>query len=456
MYQIKISYKFLLLFLVVIILLCNSCSSSKEKGQDNSVIFLENTQNLTTQQIRQLFQVAIPIEKIVNSHKGYSLMPLYQSVDFLMGDDFKKDSVIKYLKVNYPISLSVDEVSGNIRIKVSDLLDTLLNPKDVTKRFIDLFAEKMPLKETLQFDYEDDINYYLSQLGKVESDSGGVSYLWLRKTFRELVRTDSSKSRDLQLRKVLKEVGVLAEHNSKMDILQAEIHLQLEEYSQAFNILKKLYKNGDEAAKVSFLLSKFSKNRLKIAGMDNKDILKKNALRLMPPDFELLRRLGEEFYRDALELGYNKKYAGECYTILATIFPENLFYKSRLSFVKFMESDLLTATELMEECIVKDPLNPNYYYHYGTQRYYLDKKDKSEVIDIFNKAITLGDSLDSYLYLGKIYFEQGDYDKALYNYRERVKNSFGKKDKLKYQALKGIRNSLKRKKELAKSDSLKK
>jgi len=69
--------------------------------------------------------------------------------------------------------------------------------------------------------------------------------------------------------------------------------------------------------------------------------------------------------------------------------------------------------------------------------------------------IALGDTLDSYLYLGKIYYLQKDYDTALSYFRQRVRNSYGKGDKIKYQALKGIRNSLREKRKITAADSLK-
>ncbi len=60
-------------------------------------------------------------------------------------------------------------------------------------------------------------------------------------------------------------------------------------------------------------------------------------------------------------------------------------------------------------------------------------------IEYFNKAIAIDQHLDSHLYLGVIYAAREEYDKAIENYRFRVKHNLGPKDRFYKEAKKGLR-----------------
>ena len=73
----------------------------------------------------------------------------------------------------------------------------------------------------------------------------------------------------------------------------------------------------------------------------------------------------------------------------------------------------------------------------------------------FNRAIDISDYPDAYLYLGAMYRLEGDPDRALHYYRERIKRKQGDDDQYAKEAMRGIRlilNDLAEEEEKANAD----
>lgn len=97
------------------------------------------------------------------------------------------------------------------------------------------------------------------------------------------------------------------------------------------------------------------------------------------------------------------------------------------------------------KCFLKaDSLQPNdglILYNIGVLYYEWEKLDKARTY--FLKSIEASDYLDSHLYLGSIYKQEGNCEAALKEFRYRVIHKTGDDDFYAYQAMKGIRECLK-------------
>lgn len=87
-----------------------------------------------------------------------------------------------------------------------------------------------------------------------------------------------------------------------------------------------------------------------------------------------------------------------------------------------------------------DPDNPEILFDLGITHFKLGELERAE--DYFQRAVALNDYLDAHLYLGVIYQERGDCERALERYRYRVANKTGDDDYYAVQAMKGIRECL--------------
>jgi tetratricopeptide (TPR) repeat protein len=87
-----------------------------------------------------------------------------------------------------------------------------------------------------------------------------------------------------------------------------------------------------------------------------------------------------------------------------------------------------------------DSLNPGngkINYNLGVLYYEWDKITSAK--EYFIRSIKYEDYLDSHLYLGAIYKEEGNYKKALERFRYRVLHKTGEDDLYAYQAMNGIK-----------------
>lgn len=90
-----------------------------------------------------------------------------------------------------------------------------------------------------------------------------------------------------------------------------------------------------------------------------------------------------------------------------------------------------------------DSLSPDdgmLQYNLGVTHFKMEQFDEAEMY--FQQAVNKSDFLNAHLYLGVIYKNRGDYEKALEKFRYRVANKQGDDDYYALQAMKGIRECL--------------
>ncbi|PID29166.1 MAG: hypothetical protein CR982_03600 [Candidatus Cloacimonadota bacterium] len=184
-----------------------------------------------------------------------------------------------------------------------------------------------------------------------------------------------------------------------------------------------------------YILLNYSKERLKKYGYSShRDLAKEFETRDISR-VDLYYLFAIKFMRDRKFVNYTKAY--QLFDIYSSFYNKSDIYNF-MAFCRMQNGYEKESVDLSRKSVILDSLDWRNYFQYGSNLYHLDK-DKA--IDIFNKAIALGDSLDSHLYLGKIYYEKGDFEKAIFHYRERMRHSYGNQY-YRRQAAKGIRKCL--------------
>jgi tetratricopeptide (TPR) repeat protein len=103
--------------------------------------------------------------------------------------------------------------------------------------------------------------------------------------------------------------------------------------------------------------------------------------------------------------------------------------------------DYEAAAQVFERARKLHPEEAVPYYNLGVVKYY--QKQYDAAFAEFQKAVEIGNYLDAYLYLGVLYQQRGEYEKALEHFRYRVARKTGPDDYYAIQAMKGIRECLK-------------
>ncbi len=436
---------------------------------------------LSTAKLIEAGMEDINFSKIYSKRKN--LLPLNQSIESNIIQKCSIDTISKYLHIDNRIVIRYDDISSNIFVElfesgskefsiVSDkksitakkVLEEIFSKDDVENNFKDknfssssnnssddnnndneLLSQKkylidilMRSNEQLIFNPKDRYNFYEINLffNIIRSDKE-ILYKKnkLKKIFTYII--DNKLNGDINSN----DLNIF-----KYQLLSAEIALFIDNYDYAYKIISEKvqkefkednnFKNLDP--RILYILSKLSENRIKTYGFKFKKDILDLAVNNINVNTELIHNLGYDYLYNFDRLTINK--AEELFTILYKLYPKNVNYIVELAFARRLMNKMESSLSLMSKAIELDPMNWYYLYSYGTQLYV---KDKIKAKNIFLEAIEMGDSLNSNLYLGKIYYDEGDFEEALFYYRERVRHSYDENDEFKLEAMKGIRRSLK-------------
>lgn len=115
-----------------------------------------------------------------------------------------------------------------------------------------------------------------------------------------------------------------------------------------------------------------------------------------------------------------------------------LSLQGEYALLRFAYEDALLHYQKVDELAPNDALTQ---YNLGVTHFKL--KDEATAEKYFQNAVKYADYLDAHLYLGVIYKNRGEYEKALERFRYRVANKTGPDDYYAIQAMKGTRECLK-------------
>ena len=437
---------------------------------------------LSTAKLIEACMEDINFSKIYSKRKN--LLPLNQSIESNIIQECPIDTISKYLHIDNRIVIRYDDKSSNIFVElfesgskefsiiVSDkksitakkVLEEIFSKDDVENNFKDNNLSSSSNNSSDNNNDDDELlsqkKYLIDILTRsneqiIFNPKDRYSFYEIN-IFFNIIRSDKEiLYKKNKLKKIFTYIidnKLNGDINSndlnifKYQLLSAEIALFIDNYDYAYKIISEKvqkefkednnFKNLDP--RILYILSKLSENRIKTYGFKFKKDILDLTVDNINVNTELLHNLGYDFLYNFDRLTINK--AEELFTILYKLYPKNINYIVELAFARRLMNKMESSLSLMSKAIELDPTNWYYLYSYGTQLYV---KDKMKAKDIFLEAIEMGDSLNSNLYLGKIYYDEGDFEEALFYYRERVRHSYDENDEFKLEAMKGIRRSLK-------------
>lgn len=215
---------------------------------------------------------------------------------------------------------------------------------------------------------------------------------------------------------------------NRLDSTDAEAHRIIGKYY----ILRKMWNNAEshlhkaftydpDNARIYYDYSHLHASRIKTIGYRNEEAVLRRAIALNPCYEAARLRLADLLY-------FNKwpKRADLAIDELLAIHPrsiEGLLFRGKMA-VGSAEFDRIVKT--YNRIIEIDPRNADAYYNLGV--FYFNSKDVGNAERFFERAVQVGDSPDAHLYLGYIYQSKGLIDKAIDEYRLRIRHSRGLDD----------------------------
>ena len=192
-------------------------------------------------------------------------------------------------------------------------------------------------------------------------------------------------------------------------------------WSMAETHLYKALKRDPNNARIYYDYSHLHASRIKKIGFRDEEAVLRHAIGLNPCYEEARIRLADLLY-------FNKwpKRANLAIDDLLAIHPrsiEGLLFRGKMA-VGSAKFDRIVET--YNRIIEIDPRNADAYYNLGV--YYFNSKDVDNAERFFERAVQVGNSADAHLYLGHIYQSKGLLDKAIAEYRLRIRHSRGLDD----------------------------
>jgi tetratricopeptide (TPR) repeat protein len=213
--------------------------------------------------------------------------------------------------------------------------------------------------------------------------------------------------------------------------IAARFYLLDEMWGRAESYLRKARELDVNNAAVYLDFAHLHKNRIKRLGFKNVESLIEHALWLNPCFEEARLYLADYLFFN----GWRQDAIDEIEKLLY-IHPRSIQGWLFLGKFSVIKGDLQQIIEIYNHILEIDPQNADAYYNLGV--YYYNSGDYQNAERFFNKAITLNNHLNSHLYLGYLYETRGEIEKAIKEYRLRIRYKKGKKDKFVDQARKRL------------------
>ncbi len=224
------------------------------------------------------------------------------------------------------------------------------------------------------------------------------------------------------------------------DLMVAESYLWEEDFSAAEVFLKRAFIENPFDIDVLLNLSFLYPSRYREFGFKNMREIYRRILTVCPVDEAVLLKWSDLILKGNPAYTAAPDFAKDFVQRYLGINPYSVPVWIMLGKIQSLQ---LERSQALQAFLKADSLKPNnglINYNIGILFYEWEKYDQAETY--FKRSVADDNYLDSHLYLGAIYKEKGEYEKALNEFRYRVEHSQGEDDIYSYQAMKGIRECL--------------
>ena len=192
-------------------------------------------------------------------------------------------------------------------------------------------------------------------------------------------------------------------------------------WGKAESYLKKAIDADANNVEAYLTYANLHRSRMKNIGFKTEEQVMRHALFLNPCYVEAYLRLADLLYFSKLP-ERAEKVLDELLSINPSLVDALLF----LGKMAVAENDIHNVIRIYNRILEIDPANEIAHYNLGVYYFNLGQIDTAE--RFFNRAVQLGNHVDSHLYLGHIYLSQGKKDLAIEEYRIRIRLKKGPDD----------------------------
>ncbi len=273
-----------------------------------------------------------------------------------------------------------------------------------------------------------------------------ITHAYLDKGILEINKKEASNLHNDQLNRNFQRLLNLLIPYSKegkdtadMNIILARMYLHAKNYRMAEICLEKALTQEKYNPRIYYHISYLHESRYRERGFKTRASVLDYSVRLDPGYVDAVYELAENLYETgtAAPTNLNTIQSMEVLRHFVRLNPNNEKILALLGKILLQSKYTPEAIEIYTKLINLDPNAATYHYNLGICHYHM--KDFERAREQFKQAIEMDDYADAYLYLGAMHRLDGDRDKALYYYRERVKRKKGEDDTYAVQAMRGIR-----------------
>lgn len=227
-----------------------------------------------------------------------------------------------------------------------------------------------------------------------------------------------------------------------MDVLLALAHSYLleEKFGLADVFLKQAIALNPNHYKIFYLLSFLHPSRLHEIHFSTEEEVLERAWYMNPVDEQVNVRFAHFLFETTAPVSSDRDRAIDILDKYLRIQPYSFDSYMKLGYFYMYRSDYENAERIYQLAHQYFPDNPDIRFNLAILAG--ERGDTDKAIQMFNQLKDVPGYEDAYVYLGKIYKESGQFEKALEHFRKRVKLKKGDDDEVAREAMKGIRQTL--------------
>lgn len=332
--------------------------------------------------------------------------------------------LMKYLRASQPIFVKIP----NFTEMISDF--------DLKK----LCEAKVAL---LNKEYAKVLDYYR---GDDSSQVELITQVLLRKGIAEIGEGTNSGLQDDRLKPQFRRLLNLiipfsrdGKDTAGMNLILAQMYLHSKDYEMAEICLEKAISQEKYNSRLYHFLSFLHESRYKERGFTERAAVLRYAVKLDPGYKDAVYELASELYTTGTAASIDPN-TEEAIIVLNNFLNLNSNSEEILTLlgrILLQSKYTLEAKEIYSKILDLNPESADNHYNLGICYFHMKKYSEAE--ERFQQAIKINDYANAYLYIGAMNRLNGNRDKALHYYRERVKRKSGDDDKYAKQAMRGIR-----------------